>query len=184
MSQIDKQSQESFFEAENLRKKKNFKEAINIYLEILKKYPNLLPVYNNIGLSYAELNNFEMAEKYFMDCLKFEPNNIAPLNNLAKLYFRNKKHKKAIPLYKKSLTLKADQPLIAEIFAESLFDLNLIKETNSFCEEALIRYPENIIIKFCYGKNLLKLNEHKKGLDFIKQSSGIIEFNEESFSIR
>ena len=182
--QLDEITIQSFHKGDQLRNEKKFEKAIIIYTKILEKYPELLPAYNNIGLSYAEQNNFDMAEKNFLICLRLEPNNLAPINNLAKLYFKNKKHKKAIPFYQKSLTLKSDQPLIAELYAESLLDLNLISETNHFCEQAIKRYPDNKIIQYCYGKNLLKLNKHEKGLSIIKKATGIIEFKENSFEIR
>ena len=47
----------------------------------------------------------------------------------------------------------------------------------------LEKFPDNKTIKYYYGKNLLRINKHQKGLDFIKESSGVIEFGEKKFKL-
>ena len=61
-------------------------------------------------------------------CLNISPDELISINNLSRLYFLKRDHKKAIPLFQKSLTIETDQKLVAEMLAESLFNLVLLKK--------------------------------------------------------
>ena len=181
---LDLKTQKLFIKAEKLRSQKKFIDAITVFQKILKKYPDFVPVLNNMGMSFEGIKNNDEAEKYYLRCLNISPDELISINNLSRLYFLKRDHKKAIPLFQKSLTIETDQKLVAEMLAESLFNLGLIKEANFFCEQAIKRYPESYLIKFFYGKNLLKIGQHQKGLKLMDSLVGAIEFNDKEFIIR
>ena len=183
MQKIDKNTEKKFLEAENLRVNNDFENAISIFETLLKKLPNFPPILHNIALCYIGLNNYSEAEKFYLKCLNIEPVSILSINNLAKLYFSNKQYKKALPILKKSLLKDDNQEDIAEITAICLFESHLKNETNTFCNGALKKFSQNRVIKFTCGKNLLRINRHLEGLKYLKESSGMIEFKDESFEI-
>ena len=183
MIKIDEKTEKNFLKAEDLRDKGKNNEAIEILKEILKDYPEFPPVLNSLALLYTNLENFEEAESYFQKCMKIEPVPLVCINNFAKLYYNYKCYLKALPLLQKSLRENIHQIQIVEIAANCLFEANLKKEANNFYKEMLKIFPDNKTIKHNHGKNLLKMNKHQEGLDYIKETSGVIEFGEKKFKI-
>ena len=180
---LDLKTQKIFIKAEKLRKGKNFIEAISLFNQLLKDRPNLSPVLNNLGMCMEGISDFKEAEKFYLKCLQITPNELIPTNNLSKLYFSQKIYKKAIPLFQRSLKIKPDQKLIAEMMIESLYNLNLKEDTDYFGKQAYQRYPDSEFVKYYYGKNLLKIGQHIKGLKLINEVEGRIEFNNKNFII-
>ena len=183
MTKIDKQTEKDFLKAENFRNKNENNEAIKILKKIIKKEPKFPPFLNSIALSYANLKNFEKAENYFLECMKIEPVPLICINNFGKFYYNFEYYLKALPLLKKSLNLNPQQIQIVEITGACLFEAGLNKEAGVFYNEMLKKFPNNKMIKYFHGKNLLRLNKHQEGLESIKETSGVIEFGEKKFRI-
>ena len=59
---------------------------------------------------------------------------------------------------------------------------NLLEEKKLF-EEALTINPNNQEMNHGYGVLLLKLNQHVKGLGYIRKGTGFIRFSSESYKI-
>ena len=65
---------------------KNYKFVISKALGYLKKFPENVILYNLLGSSYQNTNEYEKAKNIFITGLKIEPNNLAIKNNLANTY--------------------------------------------------------------------------------------------------
>ena len=180
---IDKETEKKFFEAEKYRTNKDFNKAIDIFKAILAQFPKLPPALHNIAICYTELDQIEEAEKSYLKCLDIKPVSILSINNLAKLYCKTGQYKKAHPILEKSLNIKEDQEIIIELFAQCLFELNFPKATDTFCERAIKKFPQNKNILSLYGKNLLRLGRHSEGLKYLNENTGMIEFGEKDFKV-
>ena len=180
---IDKETEKKFLEAEKYRADKEFSKAIDIFETILTQFPKLPPALHNIAICYTELNQIEAAEKSYLKCLDIKPVSILSINNLAKLYCKTGQYKKAHPILEKSLNIKEDQEIIIELFAQCLFELNFLKATDTFCERAIKKFPQNKNILSLYGKNLLRLGRHSEGLKYLNENTGMIEFGEKDFKV-
>ena len=64
-----------------------------------------------------------------------------------------------------------------------LGELNHISEAKKYFEKGLNLDPNNKKICNGYGKILLKLNQHIKGLEYIRKGSGLIRFTNTNFKI-
>ena len=183
MSIVNDEIKKKFQEAEDLRFKNRFEEAIKIYKELVQKIPDFNPALHNIGVCYTNLNKINEAEKYYVKCLNFKGIHFQTLNNLAKIYLEQKNYIKAFPLLKNSLSKAPNQEKVAESMAECMFNLKFIKELDLFCSHALKTYPSNKIFSIFYGKNLLRSGNHKKGVEVLTKVTGAIEFSEETLKI-
>ena len=183
MKKIDLDTEKKFLEADKLRNKNQFKDAINILDKIIKKYPEFLPALNNIALNYVNIKNFIEAEKYYSICLNLKPEELIFINNLAKVFHDTNQYKKALPLLQKSLMKNKEQLDIIKITAKCLFELNLTKDLDIFLSKVLKKYSDDITLKYYYGKNLLKINKHIEGLNMLKKTLGVIEFDNKKFKI-
>jgi|TARA_Y100000389_G_scaffold176837_1_gene188648 tetratricopeptide (TPR) repeat protein len=183
MKKIDLDTEKKFLEADKLRNKNQFKDAINILDKIIKKYPEFLPALNNIALNYVNIKNFIEAEKYYSICLNLKPEELIFINNLAKVFHDTNQYKKALPLLQKSLMKNKEQLDIIKITAKCLFELDLTKDLDIFLSKVLKKYSDDITLKYYYGKNLLKINKHIEGLNMLKKTLGVIEFDKKKFKI-
>ena len=183
MNKADNEIKEKFKQAENLRFSNKFEEAIKLFKEIVEKIPDFNPALHNIGVCYTSLNKLDEAEKYYLKCLNLKAVHFQSLNNLAIIYLERKDFKRALPLLQKSLFQVPNQEKVAESLAVCLFNLNIKDDLNLICEQALKRYPSNELFPVFYGKNLLRMGKHRKGLKVLKDKTGVIEFSEKKFKL-
>ena len=88
--------------------KKLFDQAILQFRCALKNWDQndkegLANVYNTIGFTYSETNQYDLAIYYYTESLKCLPNYITALNNLAYAYEKKQMPEKAIETYKQVL---------------------------------------------------------------------------------
>jgi len=175
--------EKSFNEAEKLRNNGNFKEAISIFLKIIKENNNFEPALNNIANCYFQLNKYQLAERYFLECLKINENNLTTLNNLGMLYLKNKNFKKSLSIFNVSFTKNNNQEKVAEKIVYCLTQLNLIKELDKICKKLIEIFPNNKIILSYNRKNLFKIGNHEEALKVYRKETGVIELNNDDVNI-
>ena len=116
-------------------------------------------------------------------CLNIKPDELIFINNLAKVFHDTNNYKKAIPLLQKSLSTNSKQIEIMKIAAKCLFEIDSRKELDSFFLKALKIFPEDKTLRYYYGRNLLRMNKHINGLNILKETIGVIEFDEKKFKV-
>jgi tetratricopeptide (TPR) repeat protein len=183
MKKIDLETEKKFLQADKLRNNNQFQDAIIILEKIIKKYPEFLPALNNIALNYVNLRSFIEAEKYYLMCLNLKPDELIFINNLAKVFYETSQYKKALPLLQKSILKNNDQFDIVKIAVKCMFELNLKKDLDIFLSKVLIKHPDDYTLNWYYGRNLLKMSKHVAGLNVLKKSQGVIEFDEKKFKV-
>ena len=183
MTDINKDLENNFNQAEKLRSTGDYEGAIKLLLNILEKKENLLPVLNSIANCYFQLNKFDLAEKYYLKCLKIDPENTTLLNNISLLYLKTKNFKKALSTLELSLKKDYNQENIVEKIAYCLTCLNSFNELNEFCKKYLTIYPNNKTILSYYRRNLFKIGEYEKALEAYQKETGVIEFNDDKIKI-
>ena len=81
-------------------------EAARAYLELLKHAPNNDQVHSNLGLLYAEQEDFEMAIQHYNKAVECNPYNYQAHVNRADYYFKLHEYDQAIADGEKALTIK------------------------------------------------------------------------------
>ena len=142
------------------------------------------------GFENHKKNNLEEAQKLYKDVIKQKPDHINSLFYLAGLLAQKKIFNEAKELFEKVIKLNPKFPsakdnlcaiykMLANISSQNG---HLLKAKKLF-EKALILNPNNQEISHGYGVLLLKLNQHTKGLDYIRKGTGFIRFSSESYKI-
>ena len=83
MNKVNPQLVKDFSEAEKLSSEKKYKESIQKYEIILKKYPNFVPAINNIGSMYEQLGLLDKSIYYYKLCYDKAPKEKVILNNVS-----------------------------------------------------------------------------------------------------
>ena len=169
--------------AEKLFADKKFEKSIIEFKEILNSDANFIPALYNIGLSYEFLNQLKEAENNYFKCYSLKPDEILFMNNLSTVYLKQRKFEKALPLLKKSIKIKEKQLIIIHHTVMCLIDLDKREEAEKFASEKLKSFPNDSELNKLHGRNLMNLNKHKQGLEFMKKSTGFIEFQGNELNI-
>lgn len=104
----------------------NKKDAIALFLKILKLAPDNLDAHYLLGTTYAEMGSFAPAEKHLLEALKIQPDSPMVLNNLAGVYRLTSRYPQAIEMYQQAIAI---DPYLVEAFS----NLGLLcKETKQY----------------------------------------------------
>ena len=86
----------------------NYEEVVFRTRPLIKKYPDIMELYNLLALAYYGLNNSSEAIKLLNGVLRREPNNIHTLNNLGMIHSAINNFKESNEFLSKALKLKND----------------------------------------------------------------------------
>ena len=172
-----------FSEAQKLTGEKKYHESIKRYEIILKKYPNLVTAISNIGLNYEYLGLLDKSIYYYKLCCDKVPKQKIFLNKLGNVYYKQKNYLKAIAIFEQSYDIDNRQEEMIEKLISSLIEVKLEKRAELFLRDILKIFPNNANLNSLMGYNLLSLDRHKEGLDFLKKGTGFIEFNNDTVKI-
>jgi len=183
MDQINSVLTKNFTIAEKLSSQGNYLDAINYYNKILISYPNLAGVVNNIGLCYENLNDLDNSIRYYKRSSELAPTETVFINNVANIYYKKKDYLNSIKELEKSLHINKFQVEVIIRKTNCLIKLNLRKKVKFFLNEHICNFPKNVTLNILCGRNLIILNEHRVGLEFLKKGTGFIELSKDGIRI-
>jgi len=136
----------------------SFEEVISRTKPLLKKYPDIIDLYNLLALSYNGLNKTEDAIKLLEDVLKRDPNNIHVLNNLGMIHSGISSFELSKIFLDKALKIKPDFFQAANNLANLYLKLNKSEEAinllkNFINQENLNNYVLNFTIANSYQQS-------------------------------
>lgn len=171
-------------EATILNKNKDYKGAINLLDEAIKKDNKYIDAYIERGVNKAQLNDNIGAINDFKKVLLIDSDNTLALFNIGKIYCNLKKYKLSIDFYNKAFETKGGDVIYLDLANNKLVDLGQkydVKGQDIFYERAIAFYNSNdlknsfkdfktCIEQNCYVKEsyywigyiYLNANEHEK----------------------
>lgn len=171
--------EEKFEIAKKKLETKSYQEAKTLLKEITIEEPNHFGSHFLLGSLCGLLNETEMALKYLYLAKDIDSSNLNTYFNIGLIYKKIKKRIKAKKYLEKVLNIEDNHIgslcALGQLYEE---ENDLIKAKNKY-EKAINCDPKNQLAYQLYGKILLRLNEHEKGLRFIKISSGFIRFTDQ-----
>lgn len=105
METLDEQKaavQEALQRAEALRKKKAYREGIDLLVEVLKYGVNRGMIYYRLGNLYIDGGDLNRAEYAYKRALEVDPHHVNAMHNLAIVYKRQKKVSLYMETYKEA----------------------------------------------------------------------------------
>lgn len=93
-------------QGDQLRKERNYVEAIRYYNAALKKDPKNTMLWNKVGVLQLRTSHYREAEGAFLKALKYDGKNSHALNNLGVIAYSQKNYGKAAKFYKKALAIQ------------------------------------------------------------------------------
>ena len=184
MNKIDPEIIKKFSIAEKLNSEKKFEEAAEVFANITEKFPNFIPAFYNLGTIKYNLGLIKESIDCFKKCINLNPKEKEFYNNLGKILYESKDYNNSIIYLEKSLQMESNQIATIEFLTGCYAALNMPKKIYNLLKDIINDYPNNKFLNAKYGSNLLYLNQHDKGLDYLKKAYGFIEFNDNEKKIR
>ena len=151
----------------NLYKSKNLSEAELLNKELISAHPNVVNLYNVLGLILTEQEKINEAITYYEKGIKIDPNYAVIYNNLGSIYQSKENYKKAENYFKKSIDLDNKMPESQNNLGNLYLILNKHQEAIVCFENAITIDPKFFISHYNLGilyKNIGKFKEAKKYL--------------------
>ena len=164
-------------------KKKDFNNAELILLKNLELSDESFETFFLLGTIAGIKKNLNKAETYLKKAKNLNSNNKNLFLNLAIIQKKMNKKDESIKNFKKVIELDKNNLEglcgLAQIFEEE----GNFKMAETFFKKVLEINSNHHVANHSYGKLLLKLNQHIKGLKLIEKVSGIIRFKKDILKI-
>ena len=106
----NKKALEFYSKGQKESKNENYEKAAQYFEKAVKEDPEFAFAWDNLGISYRQLNNFDKAIESYKKSLELDPNGLMPLQNIAIVYQYKKEYSKAIEAYEKLAKVDNNNP--------------------------------------------------------------------------
>lgn len=123
-------------ELQKLQKMYQLKKYNDVIIKskiLIKKFPNIIPFYNAIGLSFKELGNYNEGKNYLLKGLEINGDEVNLLSNLGLILKDEKKYEEAEKIFLKAISINKQNIIVLINYG------NLKKEMKQF-EKAIDLY--------------------------------------------
>ncbi len=124
---------EIFIQAVQFHQKNRLENAKELYLKILKKNPNFVSAYNNLGLIFKSIHEIEKAKNCFEKAIKIDPKFFMAHNNLGVLFKDSGEIEKAKNCYEKAIEINSK-------FSDAYNNLGVVLTNLGKSQEAINNY--------------------------------------------
>ncbi len=147
-----------------------------------KKNKTIKEIFNSAFENHKN-NNFNIAENLYREIIKIKPDHIDSIFYLGSLLAQKREFHKAKELFEKVLEKNPKYPhannnlcAVYKMLANISSKNGKLLEAKKFFEKILTLDPNNLDTAHGYGVLLLKLNQHSKGLNYIRKGTSFIRF--------
>ncbi len=152
---------------------KKFEEALQNLQATSEKDTN---VYFLIGSIYLSLGKLDLAEKNLNDAANLNNQNFSIFHNLGIIAGIKKNFELAKKNFLKAIEINENVDSLSELGRIYSNENNFDQAIKCF-EKVLIKDPNHKKTNLRIGNMYFQLNEHKKGLKYIQNATGLIRFS-------
>lgn len=144
--------------------RKEYREAIDTYHELIKEKPQNAVLLNKLGVAYQQLNDLGRAEHYYKKSMKADKTYASAANNLGTVAYEKKHYSKAIRDYEHAMTLRTDMPTIYSNLGYAYFANSEYPEAIGAFQRALALDPDVFAHHDGYGSLIQQRSTTDPGL--------------------
>jgi tetratricopeptide (TPR) repeat protein len=164
----------------DLYKNNKFHDALEILEKIKSKDDSR--IYFLIGTIYASVKNIKLAEKNLIEALRINQQNPLIFHNLGTVMAMKSDTQSAKKYYLKAIEINNHIDSMSEL-GKLYSDENNFEEAKKYFEMIFKIDKNHKKTNLRIGNMYMKIDEHKKGLKYIQNATGLIRFSEEGFKI-
>lgn len=142
MPESEKKLTDKFHTALQFEQKGKYREAMDIYISIVKEDPTCKEAYINLGSIFSRMNRFDDAMAFYQKALKIRSDYIT-LFNIGCIFYKMNRYKKAVINLEKSRSLKGNFNLSSLVIGLCYSRMNNYKAAESNFINVLKITPDN-----------------------------------------
>jgi len=143
---------------------KKYEQAIEVYKNLLQKYPDAYIVNLNIGNCYFQMEKYDEAEKYYKKIIEINPENPDALIAIGNCYLNRGQKEEAIKWYNKISFEKIKNPTVLYNLGNNFYENSQFNEALKYYKKA-IELDENFLeARYQLGLTYIALGKYKEAL--------------------
>jgi tetratricopeptide (TPR) repeat protein len=120
-----------------------YEKALGLFAKAIDLDPAMTEAYNNLGLTYTEINEEEKATEAFKKAISLSPELAAAYNNLGYVFYRLGSYKEAIEMYNEAIGRSNDSSSAYTNLGNAYYKLEKIEDAIDAWKKALALDPAN-----------------------------------------
>ncbi len=152
-----------------LHTSKEYKNAENLYKQIIVKEPNNYDALRHLGILHQDLGNYEEAYNNYLKCITIKPNGFEALNNLGAVHVRNKNYQLALKCFNRSYEVNQNYVPTINNLASLYHKLNRPREALNMSSKAIKMHPNNLITLNQHAKALILNNDIAEAMKLLEK---------------
>lgn len=136
-----------------------YEEAIQVYLNIIAKNPEMDIIYQNIGNCYFQMQKYDKAEEAYRKILERDPQNAQAILLIGNCYANRGDEAKAMEWYGKVEFEKIKDPIVLFNIGSSLYKQSKLEPALSYYQRAVNLQPDFLDAIYYLGMVNLAMNK-------------------------
>ncbi len=120
-----------------------YEKALGLFKKAIDLDPAMTEAYNNLGLTYTEINEEEKATEAFKTAISLSPELAAAYNNLGYVFYRLGSYREAIEMYNEAIGRSKDSSSAYTNLGNAYYKLEKIEDAIGAWKKALALDPAN-----------------------------------------
>lgn len=158
-------------------KNKDWNGAIDLFTAVLEEDTANAEVYNNLGLCYANLDNYERAEKNYLRSIELNSRIAQAYINLVDIYYKQKRYEEGINILSYAIENLPDDLIFRHYLARFYMEDAKRDLAIDELEYILDKQPDNYDAYYDLGRVYFELGNYDSA---IENFENILEFKDEN----
>lgn len=147
----------------------------------ITKYPEVLEVYELVGLFLVSFERYEDGLSYFEHCKENKFDSCGVMLGSSECYIGINEYEKAVDLLKSAVRIFPDQVDLKLNLAKSYLGLEEIKKSQEVLTEARHAFPDNLQVLSLSARSSVKARNLKKAAEYWVKMSSLAPLNKEDY---
>ena len=140
-------------------------EAKELYLEAISCITDSAEIYQKLGDSCLELEQWQDAITYYQNALNLNPHHYWLYINLGEAFVKQHQWQQAVEVYEKALKIQADYPLTYHKLGAAFLELKQWQSAVKILQQAIAIEPDFSWNYYDLGKALFNLQQYQLAVD-------------------
>ncbi len=158
-----------------LFEEKKYREALEVYNEIVNKNPDAYIIFLNIGNCYFQMEDYDKAEESYKKVLEKDSQNVDAIIAIGNCYINRGKKEEALKWYGKIEFEKINDPIVLYNIGNSFYENSQYNEALKYYKRALELRNDFLDAKYQLGLTYISLGNFEEALqefeNYLKQDS-------------
>lgn len=148
-----------------LFEKDDYAAALALYQEIISKYPEAYPIFQNIGNCYFAQEKYDLAEESYQKLLEKDPKNIEAVIAIGNCYANRGDPAKALEWYGKIEFEKLEDPIVLYNLGTTYYNNAKFEDALKFYQKAVAKQKDSTDALFQLGLTYLNLQKNPEAIE-------------------